>query len=81
MKKYDVVFPQNYTVNGEEKTRWLNCGAVIATKNGHRLKLDSIPVGVSSEGGGLWFSLFEPKPRDEAPLKIKGFEDDTDIPF
>jgi len=73
MKLYDVVFPQNYTVNGEEKTRWLKCGVMIEGKKGPRLKLESLPIGVTTEGGGIWFSLFEP---EDKPLKVPGFEDE-----
>jgi len=80
MKKYDVVFARRYTANGEEKTHWINCGAVITTKTGgFCLKLETIPVGFDG-----WFSLFEPKAKDEKPEKSKPepeqFRED-DIPF
>jgi len=70
MKKYDMVYPQNYTINGEEKTRWINCGAVFETDKGMSCKLESIPVGVATDDGGLWLRFFEPKAREnkESPF-------------
>ena len=54
--------------NGQEKKRWVKCGVVMSTKTGGlALKMETMPVG-----GDGWFSLFEPKPRDEvahAPRK------------
>ena len=49
--------------NGQEKRRWMKCGIVMNTKTGGlALKLEAVPVG--SDG---WFSLFEPKAKDEQP--------------
>lgn len=48
------------TQSGEEKSRWIKCGVVVETKNGLAMKLESVPVVTDG-----WFSLFEPKPRDE----------------
>lgn len=64
--------------NGAEKRRWLKCGIVMNTKTGGlALKLEAIPVG--SDG---WFSLFEPKAKDEqAAPKGKAIEEDDGIPF
>lgn len=66
--------------NGQEKKRWVKCGIVMSTKTGGlALKMETMPVG--SDG---WFSLFEPKPRDEvAPRKQAASVADmeTDIPF
>lgn len=76
-KKYDVVYGRRYESNGEEKTHWMNCGAVFQTEKGFSLKLESIPVDFNG-----WFSLFEPKPREERaqdePIQ-EGFRDK--IPF
>ena len=80
-KKYDVVYTQRYTQNGEEKTKWINCGAVLETAKGFRVKLDAIPVGFDG-----WFALFEPKeggkadaPKQPAPA-ADNFREDK-IPF
>lgn len=66
--------------NGVEKRRWLKCGIVMNTKTGGlALKLEAIPVG--SDG---WFSLFEPKAKDEqtAPKGKTNLSDTSDdIPF
>lgn len=68
--------------NGQEKRRWLKCGIVMSTKTGGlAMKLEAVPVG--SDG---WFSLFEPKARDDvaqAPRKQSGSvaDMDSDIPF
>jgi hypothetical protein len=81
MKKYDVVYAQRYQAGGEEKTKWLNCGSVIQTAKGFRLKLDSVPLGCDG-----WFALFEPKEADApqkpqaAPAVHEDFQD-SQIPF
>ena len=65
--------------NGQEKKRWVKCGIVMSTKSGGlALKLETMPVG--SDG---WFSLFEPKPRnDAAPRKAASVADMVDdAPF
>ena len=46
-KLYDLMYPGGeYTdKEGQEKTRWIKCGAIIETKNGKKkVKLESIPV-------------------------------------
>jgi len=95
-KKYDVVAANGeYTTpEGVTKTRWLNCGVIVQTKNGHALKLDCIPTR-RNERGELWFNLFVPQQRQQtaqqAPAPASpapqpqqpaddGFTDD-DIPF
>ena len=78
-KKYDVVHAEKYTSNGEEKTRWINVGAVLSTqKGGFVLKLDAIPI--RSDG---WFQLFEPKEKQQSAPPPKDDMDDPDdrIPF
>lgn len=66
--------------NGQEKKRWMKCGVVMTTKTGGlALKLEAIPVG-----GDGWFSLFEPKAREEQPSKPRAasIEDmESDVPF
>ena len=83
MKKFDVVYGDKYVDrNGEEKTKWINCGAVIQTKNGYALKLESMPINCNG-----WFSLFEPKPRDNQsnrqanPAQSSNDLSDEDLPF
>jgi hypothetical protein len=61
-KKYDVVaVTGKYTDrDGNEKSRYLNIGAIIETRNGHMLKLEAVPVGWDG-----WAYLNEPKEREE----------------
>ena len=78
-KKYDVVYAQRYTQNGEEKTKWINCGAILQTAKGFRMKLDSIPLNCDG-----WFALFEPKESDGKPAAKAAPADDFEdgrIPF
>jgi hypothetical protein len=56
------------TQDGEEKTRWIKCGVAIHSDKGLRIKLEAVPVG---EFDG-WMSVFEDKPKDQAP-KQEGF--------
>ncbi|MCG8434398.1 MAG: hypothetical protein MJA83_10240 [Gammaproteobacteria bacterium] len=69
-KVYDVVaVTGKYTdKEGNEKNRYLNCGVVLQTEKGFRLKLECLPV----ESNG-WFMLFEPKPKKK--------ELNDDIPY
>jgi hypothetical protein len=68
--------------NGQEKKRWAKCGVVMSTKTGGlALKMETMPVG-----GDGWFSLFEPKPKDDfaqAPRKQAASAADMvdDAPF
>lgn len=74
-KKYDVVHAEKYTSNGEEKTRWINCGAVLSKRDGTGfvMKLDTIPV--RSDG---WFQLFEPKEQKQSAPAPQGQASDGD---
>lgn len=82
MVKYEVIASTGkYTdKNGQEKNRWQKCGVVMETKNGGlALKLEVMPIG--SEG---WFTLTEPKTKDDAPKQSQsaGLADmDSDVPF
>jgi len=72
-----------YIQGGEEKTRWLRCGALLETDKGMRIKLDSLPVG---EWDG-WLAVY---PEDEgqrqgvekkpAPAATESVESD-ELPF
>lgn len=59
----------------EDKPKWHKCGVVIETDKGLRMKLDAMPV--FAPGGEGWFSLFEPKPKEEPKAASKpDFDDD-----
>lgn len=84
-KQYEVVaVTGKYTdKEGNEKSRYMNIGVVIQTKNGLMLKMEAAPVGWDG-----WAYLNEPKPRDEQPPRTHGQmkrgsrdEDPGDIPF
>lgn len=65
-KKFDVVaITGKYTnASGEEKSRYMNIGAVIETKNGLSLKLEAVPVGWDG-----WAGLYEPKDDAQKPQR------------
>ena len=76
-KKFDaVVCTGRYTdVNGQEKARWQNVGAVIETKNGMALLLERWfnPAGVVDDKGGenVLINLMPPNDRsnrDDQPF-------------
>lgn len=87
-KKFDAVATiGTYKVNGEEKKRYLNVGAVFEDENDGRLsmKLDAVPVSKDWSG---WISFYEPQARGERPAAgrsepaAKPQQDfDDDIPF
>lgn len=44
-----------YMKDGVEKTRWINCGVLLHTDKGYRIKLDALPVNM----GEGWLNVFE----------------------
>ena len=42
---------------GQEKTRWMKCGAYFQAGDRTGVKLEFVPVGIDPVRG-LWFSLF-----------------------
>ena len=86
-RKFEVTaITGKYTDNqGNEKSRYLNIGAVIETRNGLMLKLEAVPVGWDG-----WAYRNEPKPRDgqqrQQPARQqhatqRGYDDSEDVPF
>ena len=80
-KKFDIVAVTGKYKDrdGNEKSRYLNIGAVIETQNGLSIKLEAVPVGWDG-----WAYLNEPKARDEAPQRSSrggGRNDRDDVPF
>lgn len=97
-KKFDLVFSGEKYKNsaGEEKTRFVNVGAVLERDDGTLCaKIESLPIGFNG-----WLNLFEPREREQqttqrhssgrstsstqqrqsAPPADNQFDDD-DIPF
>lgn len=72
-KKYDLAVPNGtYQKDGQQKTRWLNIGAIFSKSdgNGFVMKLDAIPTHVVDQDGNSvafngWVNMFEPQPREE----------------
>jgi len=78
----DVMYPGGkYIKDGEEKTRWIKCGALFETNNGQALKLDMIPLGIPE--GGAWFQIFDntDKPASGGAPKKSSSGGKDDIPF
>jgi hypothetical protein len=48
MKKYNIVKPEKYTQNGEEKTIWHNIGEVVDFENGKGLLVKIPAIGLSA---------------------------------
>ncbi len=90
IKRYDVVaITGTYTDrNGNERKRYLNCGAVFETEKGLSLKLEALPVGFDG-----WLQLYEPREEGQAPrqsgrqpaqadaLRQPAADFEDDIPF
>lgn len=88
MKKIrDVVYAEKYTAsNGEEKTKYTNCGSLLERDDGSlSIKLESIPVGFSG-----WLNCYDPKPKDGEQRPQRGQQrqaaapdedPDSQIPF
>ena len=69
-KRYDAVatvgkYKDRQT--GEEKKRYMTCGAVFEDDNGRlALKLDGVPCSPDWSG---WISFYEPKDQQSAPQR------------
>jgi hypothetical protein len=86
-----------YFKEGEEKTRWLNCGILLhngdqdehgqPTPEGYRIKLDCLPAGIAP--GEAWFSVYPqdqprgsaPKPAQNRSESVPAQEKQDEIPF
>jgi hypothetical protein len=73
---------------GNEKTRWLNVGAVIENRNGNlNLVLNAVPAPVQSNERMSWImNLFEPRQQQGQQSSQGGSQGpsqdhDDDIPF
>jgi hypothetical protein len=75
-KTHDVVaVTGKYTdKNGKEKSRYQTIGAIIQTKNGPMLKLESVPLGWDG-----WAYMNEPDAKE--PRNAKAEKDDSGVPF
>lgn len=79
MKRFNVVIPQKYTKNGEEKTYWNRVGKLVrfeATEDrpeGYILELFMFP--------NTTFKVFEEKKQEDSqqPSRIEDLEDDSQI--
>ena len=60
-KTYVLVQSQgNYTVDGQEKTRWMQIGVLLEKADGKRaVKLNVLPI--PNKEGDIWLQGFEPK--------------------
>lgn len=80
IKRYDVVaVTGKYTDRqGQEKSRYLNVGAVFENDRGQlSIKLEALPVGGEWSG---WLQLYEPKEREHGQQrhqqqKANGYQD------
>jgi hypothetical protein len=61
-----VVAAGNYTVNGQEKTRWISIGRLLKSPKGVKLKIDTIPL----EWNG-WAELVDPDQEEKARPAVK----------
>lgn len=75
-----VVASGKYTVNGEEKTRWIEIGRVLKAPTGFKIKLDTIPL----EWNG-WAEMVDIERKDAAAKpaakKVQSVVADDDLPF
>ena len=64
IKRYDVVAVTGSYIdrNGQERRRYMNCGAVFETEKGLSPKLEAVPLG--SDG---WFQLCEVNSEQQRP--------------
>lgn len=54
--------------NGEKRTRWVRVGRLITTREGGlciNFEKHINPAGFANDKGEVWFSVFEPKTKEE----------------
>lgn len=73
LKEMNVIVGKYTNANGQEKNRYMKIGAIIATKNGDRAKLDVYPIVPGGWDG--WIYLNEPR-TDKPVSKVVDFDDD-----
>lgn len=75
-KKFDVVSAvgKYQGQDGQEKTRWLKCGAVLEINGKFKLKMDAMPTG-----GEGWFELVKPSKIDARGAYSDGFKADNKV--
>lgn len=85
----DLMYPseEKYFSNGEEKTRWLNCGGVFKNEQGQiSVKITTMPTTMTSN----WFRCFPPRDQGDNKFKKSAVDarapqqpplPDDDIPF
>lgn len=87
MKRFDVVVPRRYEVNGQEKTQRQNIGVAFAKDGKMWGELRLIPTNWNGR-----FQLFEPKANEQAQQQATapvskqtqdnfGLEQDDYLPF
>lgn len=76
----DVMYPNGkYIKEGEEKTRWLKCGALFETEDGRlRLKMEAMPTVMEE---GPWFAVFEPIDGGRSQRQQSKPKPQSDVPF
>lgn len=80
--RYKIQWMKKYKSNGEDKTAYMDIGAIMDGKNGgFILKMEQLPVGWDG-----WAVLSEPKPYNKpnaAPARpaAPSSDPDDDIPF
>jgi len=71
-KLYDLsVKTGTYSVNGEEKGRYMNVGVVMSGEKGMYILLDKTfnPAGIVDDKRSVLISMFEPKTKDSKPVQ------------
>ena len=63
MKKFNIVRPRKYEVNGEEKTQWLQVGKIIQFDDGNLM----LELNHTSEV----YKVFEEKPKEEKQEQVE----------
>ena len=81
----DLMFPSadKYISNGEEKTRWVNCGGLFKNESGQfSVKLTAVPTAM---GENNWFRVFPPRDQQQSQARTPAPKQpelpDSDIPF
>lgn len=75
LKEISVTVGKYTDKMGQEKSRYKTIGAIVETRNGQMLKLDSIPLVDGGWNG--WAYINDPRPKDKYP----GLPKDDDLEF
>lgn len=84
MQIKNVVAKVKYTVKGEEKTQWVNCGTLFIKDDGKMsIKFNPFinPCAFKDEKGEVWLNVFDVKKKEPLIEGNQAPQESEEVPF